>query len=314
MSWAENFKSGFSKKSTAEQVTQGVDLTGKTILVTGIASGLGYESMRVLAMRGAHVIGLDRSLEAASEACDKISGDTTAYGCDLADPDSVVACANAITSKFSSIDVILTNAGIMAPPLAVVDKYKQPLEIQFAVNFLGHFILINRLMPLLMAAPSARLALVASEGYVTAPKKEGIQFDDLDFSNGYDALTAYGHSKLAVMLMNRVLARRLKDTGITSNTIHPGVIRTNLASDSTDFKVKLISMFAGPWTRTVAQGAATHCFVAASPALDGVTGEHFADSSPKAAAGHALDEALADKLWEKAEYLAQDYLIDSNII
>ncbi len=314
MSWSESFKSGFNRKSTAEQATEGVDLTGQTILVTGVASGLGYESMRVLAARGAHVIGIDRSLDAAVAACGKIEGDTTPYGCDLSDPDSIVVCANEITGKFTSLDVILTNAGIMAPPLALVHKYKQPLEIQFAVNFLGHFILINRLMPLVMAAPKARLALVASEGYVTAPKKEGIAFDDLDCANGYDALTAYGQSKLAVMLMNKVLTRRLKDTGVTSNTIHPGVIRTNLAGDTIDFKVKLISMFAGPWTRTIAQGAATHCFVAANPALDGITGMHFADCNPKEATGHATDEALADKLWEKAEFLAQDYLIDSNVM
>ncbi|NNE58826.1 MAG: SDR family NAD(P)-dependent oxidoreductase [Hellea sp.] len=312
----DNFKSGFNRKSTAEDVTEGVDLSGKTVLITGAAGGLGQESMRVLALRGAHIIGLDRSKESVEAAGAGLSkGQLTAYGCDLADPDSIVACTDAIAKKFKVIDVVLTNAGIMAPPETIVSgKYSEPLEIQFAVNFLGHYVLINRLMPLIKAAPSARLAIVASEGYVTAPKKVGIALDDLDSQKrGYDALETYGHSKLAVMLMNLELARRFDGTSITANSIHPGVIRTNLASDSTDFKVKLISMFAGPWTRTIGQGAATHCFVAVHPSLDGVNGMHFADSNPKQPKGHALDQELAGRLWDKARELAADYVKPDNL-
>lgn len=300
---------GFSRKSTAEQVTDGLDLSGQTIVVTGVASGLGLEAMRVLALRGAHVVGLDRTLDAAEQACASVEGQTTAFACDLADPNSIVTCAKAINKKFKTLDVILTNAGVMAPPQTVIEGYTQPLELQFAVNFLGHYVLINRLMSRLKKAPSARLALVASEGYVTAPKKEGIDFDNLDCSQGYDALVTYGQSKLAVMLMNRVLAERLSGSNITSNTIHPGVIRTNLASDSQDFKVKLISMFAGPWTRTIAQGAATHCFVATHPSLDGVSGQHFADCQAKEPEGHALNIELGRTLMDKAEELAKGYLV-----
>ena len=304
-------KNSFNKQSTAEQVTEGIDLSGKTILVTGVASGLGKEAMRVLALRGAHVLGLDRTMESAQSACSEVSGITTPFECDLADPNSIIACTNKIIAKFQSLDVILTNAGIMTPPYKVVDKYKESLEIQFAVNFLGHFILINRLMSLVEAAPAGRLALVASEGYATAPRKTGIAFEDLSFSNGYDALTAYGHSKLAVMLISQEYSRRLEGTNITSNSIHPGVIRTNLASDTESFKVKLISMFAGPFTRSIPQGAATHCFVAAHPSLEGVSGQHFADSNPKEPKDHPLvkDLELAGRLWDKAEELADGYLI-----
>lgn len=303
--------SQFNKKSTAEDVTAGVDLTGKTIIVTGITSGLGQEAMRVLALRGAHVLGLDRDLASAQAACAAVEGQATAFECDLSDPESIVACTKAITEQFSSLDVILTNAGIMCPPYTVNEKYSEPLEIQFAVNFLGHFILINRLMPLVKAAPAARLAIVASEGYTTAPRNTGIAFDDLSFSNGYDALTAYGHSKLASMLFRLELSKRLAGTNITANSIHPGVIRTNLASDTESFKVKLISMFAGPWTRTIAQGAATHCFVSANPAVEGVSGLHFADSNSKEPKDHPLvqDEALAAKLWDKATELVKGYLL-----
>ena len=311
MALSDTYNSGFDKTSSAEDVTEGIDLKGKTILITGVASGLGQEALRVLALRGAHVIGIDRTLDVAKTACESVAGQASPMECDLADPGSIVACAKAITKEFKSLDVVLTNAGIMCPPYTVVDKYSEPVEIQFAVNFLGHFILINRLMPLIKAAPAARLALVASEGYATAPKKTGIAFDDLAFSEKYDALTAYGHSKLAVMLFSQELARRLDGTSMTANSIHPGVIRTNLASDTKSFKVKLISLFAGPWTRTIAQGAATHCFVAAHPDLDGVTGLHFADSNPKTPKDHPLvrDSDLAAKLWDKACELADDFLI-----
>ncbi len=305
-------KNSFNRKSTAEDVTAGVDLSGKTVLITGVASGLGLESMRVLAMRGARVIGIDRSMDATQTACGSIGSDVTPLACDLADPASIVACSDAINTQFDNIDVVLTNAGVMAPPETVVDHYKEPLELQFAVNFIGHFLLINRILPLLQAAPSARIALVASEGYQAAPK-EGIKFDDLDFSEGYDALTAYGHSKLAVMLFNIALAKRLEGTNITSNAIHPGVIRTNLASDTKNFKVKLISLLAGPWTRSVPQGAATHCFVAAHPSLEGVSGEHFADSNHKPAGGNAANAEMAEKLWAKAEELAGDFLVRRNM-
>jgi NAD(P)-dependent dehydrogenase (short-subunit alcohol dehydrogenase family) len=309
MTLSSSFKFDFNRRSTAEQVTEGVDLSGKTILITGVGSGLGYETLRVLAKRGAHVIGIDRTMDAAKKACDETPGVTTPFACDLSDPDSIVACTKAISEQFSLLDVVITNAGIMAPPLTLVHKYKEPLELQFAVNFLGNFVLINHLMPLLKAAPSARIVLVASGAYVVAPKEEGITFDNLDWRKDYDGLAAYGHSKLAVMLMNRVLAERLQGTKVTSNAIHPGLIRTKLAGDTKTFKVKFISWFGGPFMRSIPQGAATQCLVATHSALDGVSGEHFADCNLKEAVGHATDMALAKKLWEKATFLSEDYLI-----
>lgn len=309
MAVSSSLKFDFTKKSTAEQVTEGIDLSGKTILVTGVGSGLGKESMRVLAKRGAHIIGLDRTFEAAQAACGEVPTRTTPFACDLSDPDSIVACAKLINEQFSSLDVVLTNAGVMAPPLTLVHKYKEPLELQFAINFLGNFVLINHLIPLLKAAPSARIVHVASGAYVVAPKKEGIAFDNLDGSKGYDGLVAYGHSKLGVMLMNRVLAEQLEGTNVTSNAIHPGLIRTNLAHDTKTPFVKMISWFGRPWMRTIPQGAATQCLAVTRPELDGVSGEHFADCNLLAATGHATDMALAARLLEKATYLDEGYLI-----
>jgi len=299
---------GFSRKSTADQVTQGIDLAGKTILVTGVGSGLGTETMRVLSNRGARVIGIDRTVELAQAACDGMSGDTVPFACDLSDPESIVACASAIKDQFPSLDVVITNAGIMAPPRTVVHKYKEPLELQFALNFLANFVLLDHLLPLVKAAPEARIVMVASEAYVTAPKKVGIDFDNLDYSRGYDGLAAYGHSKLGVMLMSRELAERLRDTKVTCNAVHPGLIKTNLAHDTETFMVKLVSRLGRPWMRSVPQGAATQCLVAVHPSLDGMSGEHFADCDLRAAVAHATDGELGKRLWEKARYLAGDYL------
>ena len=109
MTLSSSFKFDFNRRSTAEQVTEGVDLSDKTILITGVGSGLGYETLRVLAKRGAHVIGIDRTMDAAKKACDETPGVTTPFACDLSDPDSIVACSKAISEQFSLLDVVITN-------------------------------------------------------------------------------------------------------------------------------------------------------------------------------------------------------------
>lgn len=308
MTLAADFNSGFTKKSTAEEVTAGIDLSGKTILVTGVGSGLGHEAMRVLAMRGAKVLGVDRTQEIAETACNKITGETVAYGCDLSDPAAVSAFARNLVKDHKIIDVILANAGVMSPPRTVVSGYKEPLELQFAVNFMANFLLVNHLLPALKKAPSGRIVLVASDGYLSASRKLPINLDDLDCSESYDALTTYGQSKMAVIQFNKMLAKKLAGTGVTTNAVHPGVIRTNLAKESKNIKVKIIGALAGPWTRSIAQGTATHCFVATHPSIEGVSGLYFGDSNPRDLKPIADQPELAEKLWAKAEELASDYL------
>jgi hypothetical protein len=135
-------RSSFGEDSTAEEVTEGIDLSGKTIAITGANSGLGYETMRVLALRGAHVIGIARNQDKADKACASVDGATTAMFLDLAEWDSVVACAERIKALGQPLDGLITNAGIMSlPELQLVNGY----ERQFAINHLGHFILINQL-------------------------------------------------------------------------------------------------------------------------------------------------------------------------
>jgi NAD(P)-dependent dehydrogenase (short-subunit alcohol dehydrogenase family) len=156
----------FDADSTAEEVTAGMDLAGRTVLVTGANSGLGYESMRVLALRGAHVIGTARTLDKATTACESIQGRTTPVALELTDFASVVACARTVAGLGVPLDVLMCNAGVMEVPTA---EQVNGIERHFVTNHLGHFLLTRRLLPQLTAAPQGRVVVVSSGAYKQAP-------------------------------------------------------------------------------------------------------------------------------------------------
>lgn len=214
--------SGFGYASTAEEVTAGLDLTGRTVLITGVNSGLGLESARVLAMRGARIVGAARSREKAAEACKGLATEVVPVACELSDPASVRACVADVKALGLSIDVLLCNAGIMALPKR---ELLHGQELQFLTNHVGHFLLVTGLLETL--SEDARVVMLSSSAHQGAPRA-GIQFDDLTFASGYAAWGAYGQSKLANLLFARSLARRFAGTRRTSNAVHPGVIATNL--------------------------------------------------------------------------------------
>ena len=217
--------SSFGYRSTAEEVTEGIDLSGKTALVTGCNSGIGYETMRVLALRGAHVYGAGRTLEKAAAACASVSGDTTPLAVELTDFDSITEATNRIKVAGAPLDILICNAGIMElPELEQVNG----IEKQFYVNHLGHFVLVNQLLDQVVAAPQGRIVTVSSGRATAATPAEGIEFDNLSGENGYRAFSAYGQSKLANALFSRELARRYAGTNVSSNAVHPGMVATNL--------------------------------------------------------------------------------------
>lgn len=296
--------SPFDADSTAEQVTEGLNLRGKTFAITGANSGLGYETMRVLTLRGAHVIGIARTQEKADKACASIEGETTPVFLDLAEWDSVVACADRIRALNIPIDGLITNAGIMAlPELQLVNG----IERQFAINHLGHFILINQLQDLVIAAPQGRFVILSSLAHRRA--EDGIEFDNLDGSQYYDPWGAYGQSKLANGLCALELAKRIEDTNATANSVHPGVINTNLGKYLPLWQ-RLAGKLVG-WTfmKSIPEGAATTCYVATSPDLEGVRGFYFADSNAnKGETPHIYDEPMAAELWRVSEELTNPYL------
>ena len=297
-------RSPFTRRSTAEEVTEGLDLTGKTALITGCNSGLGLETMRVLAMRGAHVIGAARTLEKAKEATQSVKGKVTPVACELSDFDSVVACANTVTALDTPIDMLICNAGIMALPKL---EQKYGLELQFVTNHLGHFLLVNRLLPKVIDADAGRIVMLSSAAHMQAPK-EGIQFDNLSGENGYTAWRAYGQSKLANALFALDLSERLKDTTVTANSLHPGVIATNLGRNMSGLFSLTIGLLLAPTMRSIPQGAATQCYVATSPDLAGVSGYYFADSNVKTPSKHARNKDMARKLTEVSEQIVSRYV------
>jgi len=295
--------STFGKHATAEAVTTGIDLAGKVAVVTGCNSGIGYETMRVLALRGAHVIGTGRDLDKAGQACASVSGKTTPVVMELADLQSVVNCAGRIREVVPHIDMLIGNAGTMAG-----EKLEQinGVEKTFAVNHLGHFVFVNRLLDLVRSAAHGRVVMVSSSA---AFRSDGIEFDNLSGEHDYQRRRSYGQSKLANALFALELAGRLKNTGVTVNALHPGLIYTNIARNEPWYIQKLFAI-GGIFVKSVAEGAATTCYVATSPKLADISGYFFADCNPVTLPGsnHLYDEAMARQLWQVSEQLTEKYL------
>jgi NAD(P)-dependent dehydrogenase (short-subunit alcohol dehydrogenase family) len=297
-------RSPYTRRATAEQVTRGIDLKDKTVLITGCNSGLGFETMRVLAGRGATIIGAARTREKARQAGAKVDGNVIPVACELSDLDNVAACTDEIRAMNQPIDVLICNAGIMALPEL---QQKYGLEMQFLTNHLGHFVLVNRLLDLVKESPAGRIVMVSSLGHYTTVAG-GINFDNLSGEKRYVPFMFYGQSKLANLLMSNELARKLKGTGATSNAIHPGIIMTPLGRNMGSFRTTLAGLVSWPVSRSVAQGAATQCYVATAPALENVSGCYFADCNPARMSAHAQDSKMAARLWSVSEELAGAFL------
>jgi len=292
--------SGFGYGSSAEDVTKGLDLTGRTILVTGSNSGIGHETLRVLAKRGAHVIAAARTVEKAKAACGEVVGETTPVACELSEPASVVDCAATVAALGRPLDAIICNAGIMALPKL---NTKYGYELQFFTNHIGHFILVTSLLDSL--ADDGRVVMLSSAAHNGAPS-EGIQFDNLDGSRGYGAWANYGQSKLANLLFANHLSKRLAGTGKTANSVHPGVIHTNLARSMNPIARGALAIGAPLVLKSLGEGAATQCYVAVHPSVDGVSGQYFADCNESRSSSHGRDPELAAKLWGVSEKIAAE--------
>ena len=290
-----NGPSGYGYASTAEVVTQGILLKGRNILVTGSTTGLGLETVRVLAQRGARVFATGRTKEKATAARDRVPGVIVPLECELSTPSSVRGCVAAIKAEGVKLDAIIANAGIMGLPEL---KQSHGYELQFFTNHIGHFLLITELLSELNE--EARIVVLSSGAHKRAPKA-GIEFDNLSGERGYDAWQAYGQSKLANLLFAKHLAKRLQGTKVTANALHPGVIKTEL-SRSMSPVVRLVLGAASPIAlKSVAEGAATQCYVATRPELAGVSGEYFSDCNIATPSELAQDSGLAEKLWDESE-------------
>jgi NAD(P)-dependent dehydrogenase (short-subunit alcohol dehydrogenase family) len=289
-----NGPSGFGYGTTAEQVTEGLDLSGRTVLVTGCNSGLGLETARVLSLRGARVIGTARSLEKATAACAPFPG-AVPLACELSDPASIRGCVSRVRDSGLRLDALVCNAGIMALPRL---ERAHGIELQLFINHVGHFILVTGLLDRL--ADDGRVVMVSSAAHERAPR-EGIQFDNLSGERGYAPWTAYGQSKLANVLFAKELARRLAGSRRTANALHPGVIVTDLWRHTNPVATAIFGVVGRIALKTVAQGAATQTWAAVHPGAAGVSGAYLADCNVAKARPDADDPALAARLWRVTE-------------
>jgi WW domain-containing oxidoreductase len=290
-------KNGFGYGSTAEEVTAGLDLTGKTFLVTGCNSGLGLETARVLSLRGGRIFGTARTAEKATSALAALTGNTTGFACELSDPKSVRACVTSVKAALagSKIDALICNAGIMALP-----KLEQAfgIELQLFTNHIGHFLLVTGLLD--DVADDGRVVMLSSSAHAMAPKV-GIEIDNLSGARGYAAWKNYGQSKMANLLFAKELARRLEGTKKTANSVHPGVIMTNLSRHMNPVANFFFGLSDSIYLKSIPQGAATQCLVAVHPSTATTSGQYFEDcnvSSPRPAGS---DAEIAKKLWTASE-------------
>jgi NAD(P)-dependent dehydrogenase (short-subunit alcohol dehydrogenase family) len=299
---SQRFQTPFSRTSTASEVIDGVDLSGKTAIVTGAGSGIGIETARALASVGADVTLAVRRPGAAEEIAASITRETgngavSVSALDLSDQDSVRSFA---ATWDRPLHILVNNAGIMALP--ELERTAEGWEMQFATNFMGHFALTVRLHDALAAAHGARIVSVSSSGNLFSP----VVFDDLHFDfRPYDPLVAYGQSKTADALLAVGATRRWSGEGIYANALNPGAIATGLQKHTGGLKTPRERQ------KTVPQGAATSVLLAASPLLDKVGGRYFEDCNeavtvtrrPADYAGvawYALDPANAERLWDTA--------------
>lgn len=262
----------------------------QTVLVTGANAGIGRATSTELARLGARVLMAcrdgERGAEAQAAVSDEVPGARTELLlADLSTADGVRSLAEQTRQLTDRLDVLVNNAGVFTR------KYTPTadgLETQFAVNHLAPFLLTNLLRDLLVRSAPARVVTVSSEAH----KRGQVRFDDLQGEQNYSGLRAYSQSKLANLLFNRELARRLGGTGVTANALHPGVIATELLF--TGFApIRLLR----PFLKTPEAGARTSVFLAVAPAVERLTGLYFIDLEPARPSQAARDDGAARRLW-----------------
>jgi NAD(P)-dependent dehydrogenase (short-subunit alcohol dehydrogenase family) len=298
----------FGFDSTTDQVLEGVDLSGKRVLVTGVSAGLGVETCRALVAHGAEIVGTARDLEKARDALEAAMGPAAKkvelVEADLASLESVRKAANDLLARKKTLDVIVANAGVMACPQS---KTADGFETQFGTNHLGHFVFVNKLIPLLKSG--SRILTLSSAGHQISD----VNLEDPNFEHTeYQPFTAYGRSKTANILHAIALDNRLKSRGIRAASLHPGVIETELGRHITPELRALISQrIATVKRKTIPQGAATQVWAAVVAPADAVGGHYCEDchvcevnddvTSRAGVRSYALNLDRANALWRKSE-------------
>jgi len=309
----------FGWGTTTDEVLEGQDLSGKRILITGGSAGLGVETARALMAHGADVVVTVRDLAKGERAAQTIRADAAPNASlelremDLASLASVRACADGLLAEGKPLNVLIANAGVMACPEG---KTADGFETQFGTNHLGHFVFVNKIVPLLIEGAPSRIVMLSSSGH----RLSDVDLDDPGFEKTpYDPWTAYGRAKTSNALFAVALDARLRDRGVRAAAVHPGGIQTELGRHLTPETLKLMmdrlrSQGQGGQQfefKSVPQGAATSVWAAVVADADEIGGRYCEDcdvaeqvTASDAAVGvrpYAQDPARAEALWAKSE-------------
>jgi retinol dehydrogenase-12 len=298
----------FGRRSSAENVSEGIDLRGKNALVTGANTGLGRETARVLAMRGARVTMACRNVQKAEAAKAWILAhskgqveavDIDILPLDLASLDSVREAAARYLASGKPLHLLINNAGIM---ISHERRTADGFEAHLGINHLGHFLFTGLLLDALKAADGSRVVCVSSAAMGMATLNH--ELADLNWeTRKFSGMRSYGDSKLMNYMFSRELTRRFSAQGIVSNAVHPGVIATELARDQS-LPFMALGIFALPFMKRVPQGAATSVYVATAAEYANKGGLYFSNCQEKKSDNKlALDDDLAARVWKKSAEL-----------
>ena len=281
-------------------------LDGKTAIVTGSNTGIGKETVVDLARRGARVIMACRSLKRGEAAKKDVvertgSNNVIVKHLDLASVRSIRAFAEDINKNEARLDILVNNAAVMY--LEKFTKTEDGFELIMGVNHLGHFLLTNLLLDLLKKSAPSRVIVVSSRSHREILKrltgtKLGVNYEKMTSDILYEGNLAYEESKLANVLFIRELARRLKGTGVTANSLHPGYISTELQNPLPGWIKYTFRALTNIIGKTIEEGAQTQIYLAVSEEVEGVTGLHFADCKENEPSKNAQNDVEAKKLWE----------------
>jgi NAD(P)-dependent dehydrogenase (short-subunit alcohol dehydrogenase family) len=272
-----------------------VSMNGKICMVTGATDGLGQQTARVLLEKGATVVAIGRNPQKIEQTLHELKQKTGSdrlefLQADFANPEQIRQLAARFQAQYDRLDVLINNAGTVNMSR---QETQDGLEMMFAVNHLGYFLLTMLLLDTLKASVPSRIINVASDAHGSA----ALNSADLQSEHDFSGLKVYGRSKLANIYFTYELARRLEGSGVTVNVLHPGFVATNLGADNMPVIGGLIKRIINLSAKDVSKGVETIVYLATSPEVEGVNGKYFVDCQPKSSSPVSYDETAAQQLW-----------------
>ncbi len=276
------------------------EMEGKVVMVTGATNGIGFETAKALAAKGATIVGVGRNPQKCTDVTAQLTRTTgnskvEFLVADLAVQAQIRQLAQTFKQKYNRLDVLANNAGgYFAKREVSADGH----EMTWALNHLDYFLLTDLLLEVIKASAPARIVNVSSGAHTSV---QGINFDDVEFQRGYSGWTVYGHSKLANVMFTYELARRLAGTRVTANVLHPGFVATGFGHNNGGLMRTGMNVAQKIAAKKPAQGAATSVYLASSPEVEGVTGKYFSDEKETKSSAASYDVGAQQRLWALSE-------------